>query len=119
MIQHKALITKIQRLMEDRHLHNERDLGEGIAYLTDYVFEHFTLEESVMLKTNYPGFEEHRDEHSYYVKYIFNLKRQVVLTPEIIDDFESKLNEWFIEHILKTDVKMSAYLRQYCNDNLF
>ncbi len=114
--QHKELIRKIQKLIEERQLFNERGLGEAISFLTDYVFEHFTLEESIMLKTNYPDFEEHRDEHSDFVKYLFNLKRRVILTPELIKDFEEHISSWFVDHILKTDIKMAEYMRKYCRE---
>lgn len=112
-IQHKDLILKITYFMEEMGKGNKRAMNEAIAYLTDYVFDHFALEERLMLKTNYPEFEEHRDDHSHYVKYIFKLRQNLVITPELIGEISKELTIWFTDHILKIDMKMAEYLRKY------
>ncbi|MBF0329192.1 MAG: bacteriohemerythrin [Nitrospirae bacterium] len=112
-IQHKELMTKITYLMAEIENENTKAMSEAISYLTDYIFDHFTLEESLMLKTNYPDFERHRDEHSHYVKYIFRLRQKMLITPDLIDEVSRELACWFSEHILKTDIKMAEHLRKF------
>lgn len=112
-IQHKELMSKITYLREEIAKGNSRAMAEAIAYLTDYVFDHFTLEERLMLKTNYPEFESHRDEHSQYVKYVFNLRQNLFITPDLIADVSEKLSSLFADHIHKTDKKMAAHLRNF------
>ncbi|KJU86635.1 hemerythrin-like, metal-binding domain protein [Candidatus Magnetobacterium bavaricum] len=112
-IQHKELISKIIYLMEEIKNNNSRAVVSVIAYLTDYVFEHFTLEERLMLKTNYPEFEVHRDEHSHYVKYVFHLRQNLLITPGLLDDVLKNLALWFADHVLKTDKKMAEHLKRF------
>lgn len=54
---------KINYFLAQLENENSRAMAEAITYLADYVFDHFTLEERLMLKTSYPEFENHRNEH--------------------------------------------------------
>ncbi|MBF0259335.1 MAG: bacteriohemerythrin [Desulfamplus sp.] len=114
-IQHKELITRISKLLEEAEMLNSATISSTIDFLFDYVYSHFVLEEKMMIQTEYPDFEEHLEKHSYYVKYINNLKKNRLITRELISEMQSVLFVWFIEHIRVEDRNMAEHLRQYCN----
>ncbi|MBF0467280.1 MAG: bacteriohemerythrin [Desulfamplus sp.] len=115
-IQHKELITRISKLLEEAELLNTAAISGTIDFLFDYVYSHFVLEEKMMIQTGYPDFEVHLEQHTYYVKYINNLKKTRLITRELISEMQSVLLVWFLEHIIMEDRKMAEHLREYCHN---
>ena len=110
--QHKELINRIIAIMDAAESSRAGTIAETLKYLSHYVIDHFSLEEKHMIDTDYPAFEEHRDEHSYYVKLISALRREPVITPEFLHTTETELAQWLLDHILSTDLKMALYIKQ-------
>ncbi len=111
--QHKELINRIIAIMDSAEATSVSTIAETLKYLSHYVIDHFSLEEKHMIDTGYPAFEEHRDEHSYYVKLISALRREPVITPELVQRMETELAKWLLDHILSTDLKMALYIKQF------
>ena len=112
-MEHKDLLSIMIRFMESIERGNVTSLAELISYLSSYVFDHFSLEERLMLNTNYPGFNEHRDDHTHYVKYVAKLKQEMFITPKLIDEVSKELCTWFSDHILNVDKKMADHIKEY------
>ncbi|MBF0506358.1 MAG: hemerythrin family protein [Nitrospirae bacterium] len=112
-VQHKELIKRIIDVMDCAESRRFSTIAETLMYLSHYVIDHFSLEEKYMIDTDYPGFEEHWDEHSHYVKVISALKREPFITPELIHRIETELAQWLLDHILSTDLKMALYIKQF------
>ncbi len=76
--------------------------------LMDYTVYHFTLEEELMKKYQYPDFESHKKLHEKFVKYIneFEVNEQFE-----IFDMSIFLYEWFLDHIYIVDKKYSEYFK--------
>lgn len=111
--QHKELISLIFRLTDDLSEGNTKSVGTTIDYLQDYVIEHFGAEEKLMIRTSYPGFEKHRDEHTAYVKTVYRLKirnEHEGITPGLVCEVEQCIADWLVEHINSTDMELVQYL---------
>ena len=114
-MEHKHLLSIMIHFMESVERGNVTSMTDMISYLSSYVFDHFSLEERLMLNTNYPGFNEHRDDHSHYVKYVARLRQEMFITPKLIDEVTKELSTWFSNHILNVDKKMAEHIREFLN----
>ena len=110
--QHKELI----RIISD--LRNSKNSGESKVYLKNLLFElisytkyHFTAEERMMEKHNYPFFNDHRLEHEKLTEQVENFLEQYSTGKSSLDEevFEF-LRKWLFDHIMVTDKNMGDYL---------
>jgi len=109
---HKKLIRLINQLfvsMEKGEGNNTllSILGELIEY-TEY---HFSAEEKVFEKYDYPFREDHVKQHNNFVSKAKELNKgmkegSAVLTNEVLDF----LQDWVVNHIMKTDSLYSDFL---------
>jgi hemerythrin len=119
-LQHHYFLNLINRIIREIHK------GENIEYIQDLIIElnkyvsfHFNSEETMMLHSNYPAYELHKQHHFELIEKL-NIKEFSVL--QNIDD-ESKrdsiitfLIDWFVAHTSGEDRKLAQYLiaNGYC-----
>ena len=62
--EHKQLLALLNELNDAVEAGERREaLGKVLDGLIHYVVFHFTHEEALFLRTNYPGYERHRRQH--------------------------------------------------------
>jgi hemerythrin len=88
----------------------EHDIGVVLDELADYACFHFACEESWMENTYYPDIEKHKAEHHSFTRRVADIQHDfhnygMNISLEII----TFLNDWLINHILKTDAKYSLF----------
>ena len=110
--QHKRLVELIN------DLHNAMKEGKGkeklgtiLNELISYTKYHFSSEEKLMQKKNYPSYLQHKEEHDSFTKKVIEFNRQfetgsLFLSNEVL----LFLKDWLVEHIKGTDKKYSPYL---------
>jgi methyl-accepting chemotaxis protein len=110
---HKKLIDLINQL------YKAMEKGDGnnvlipiIDELVEYTVYHFSAEEKVFKKYNYPDTARHIEQHRGFVKKAQDLQRDVkkgsaVLTNDVLDF----LQDWVINHIMKVDFHYSGFLK--------
>ncbi len=114
--QHKALFHAINALhgamLAGRS--TEELIYRTIKSLQTYTTIHFETEEQFMLKTQYPGYEQHQQKHQL-------LREKVEALSQLRDTADSRLlsinvshflTDWLISHINGEDQKMMAFLRE-------
>lgn len=109
---HKKLIDLINKLF------HAMEKGEGNSMLVSIVEEllqyteyHFSAEEKVFQKYDYPDREAHMAQHRTFVAKAKEIARgmidgSTVLTNDILDF----LQDWVVNHIMKVDRKYSEFL---------
>ncbi len=113
--EHKSLVEHINRLHSELVKHADTEMIKGImADIHVRMASHFALEEHYMLENEYPHYIEHKGEHN---KLLDRLTGQMVgyeSNPETVDiqAVEDNLKLWIVEHISKSDVKMSIMVRE-------
>ena len=112
--QHKELIKLTNKLFVSCMTGQERIRNiflDTIHETVDYVGYHFGTEEKVMERVMYPGFRDHKQEHTNFVKEVFSkveeFKTNKILTPIT---FVYYLRDWVLHHIAVCDRKMGEYL---------
>lgn len=105
--QHKKLIAIINELHTAMKVARVNEIMQTIFdELIWYTKEHFRTEEQIMLKFNYPGFNEHKEEHERLTEQVLKLQKnykdgETLITMETMNFLKS----WLINHIEGTDKK--------------
>ena len=105
--QHKKLIAIINELHTAMKISRGNEIMQTIFdELIWYTKEHFRTEEQIMLKFNYPAFNEHKEEHEKLTEQVLKLQkgykdRKILITMETMNF----LKDWLINHIEGTDKK--------------
>jgi len=110
--QHKRLIALINEL-HDAMLANRGTVAvnQVLVQLADYCDEHFSYEEGLLQKAQYPGFAIHREKHVRMAEQVRKLTSQAqrggaVVTLEVMNF----LRNWLDKHILGTDKEYAPLL---------
>ena len=84
---------------------------DTIHEAVDYVGYHFSTEEKVMARINYPDYARHKQEHAAFVREVFR-KMEEYNTGKITAPitFVYFLRDWILHHIAVSDRKMGEFL---------
>lgn len=117
---------------------NAEVIEAALEQLVQYTRDHFAREETLQLKVRYPGYLEHKTEHQALLQRVAELQRQITgrreaAMPEAdgepapaesetaprtgrpVDPGEiaALLRHWVLDHVLKRDLELKAYLTRY------
>ena len=112
--QHMELINLTNRLyrscLKDRNSTKEVFM-QVLHGAVGYVGYHFSTEEKIMERVNYPAFAVHKKEHSDFVREVLNtvndLSNNTYVNPL---NFVKYLKEWILTHIAVSDTALGKYL---------
>ena len=122
-IQHKKLFAIIRQFKDALSLPQNRyklEIGKILTKLIDYTVYHFSAEEKIMEKYEYPSLAEHAEMHKSFVKKMSDaLKDLASGNTDIGNDFYLFLGRWLVEHIAVNDHKWSAFIHEPYPDEEF
>ena len=92
----------------------EAEIKETVAFLSDYVVEHFGSEEVLQKVYGYPAFEAHKEKHDRFITEFFLLKEkyEVGWAPDMAAQLGRLVVGWLMEHIEKEDKAVAAHIRK-------
>ncbi|HXK57545.1 MAG: hemerythrin family protein [Gammaproteobacteria bacterium] len=109
--QHKVLaelINKMHTAIQDRH--GNQVVREILEELSDYTRIHFAVEESLMRILDYPGYEEHHEQHQQLLEQVVELKTKVDEGKASIGfELMHFLKLWLTKHIMEEDMNYSGF----------
>ncbi|NTW86293.1 MAG: hemerythrin family protein, partial [Holophagaceae bacterium] len=111
-LQHQALLSQVDELLGAIHS-NDMDgrLPGLLAFLADYVEEHFRMEEAQMEASAYPGTVAHRAIHDDMRQQVVALVARYQLDSHAVtDEVLDFVTDWLIKHINGEDRRMARYL---------
>lgn len=113
--QHKQWIDALNNLLTACSQGKGRDnIRNTLVFLQNYTSKHFADEEMLQQKYNYPAFAAHKRYHDAFKKVVQDIIAEYDKTgPTIvlIGKINSKLGDWFINHIKNEDKKMAAFIQ--------
>lgn len=111
--QHASLYDAVNQLHDAMLAGDSRqELGRILAFLRVYTMEHFSMEESVMRKTGYPGLKAHQIEHDSLVQQVKDLEAKHSLGSFTLSlTIMTFLKGWLDHHISVEDRKLVQHLR--------
>jgi len=110
--QHKRLIAIINKL-HDAMLKGgvKNDMEMIFKDLIAYTESHFSAEEAMLKKINYPRLASHQQQHLEFVQTARNLHAQLLAGKFTVSmDLLRYLKTWLSEHILGTDQQYAPFL---------
>ncbi len=113
--QHQELIRQINLLLDACNQgKGAQTVSQIVAFLEDYVVNHFGMEEEQMRIHNYPGYEKHKQQHTQFVESFLELKAQMEREgtgPHTAIQINQIIVDWLIQHITKVDKALGKYLQ--------
>jgi hemerythrin len=114
--QHKKLIDMTNELytgcLEGDEAANARFL-KTIHDAVDYVRFHFTTEEKILERINYPGIAAHKKEHENFIKEILVQVQAFQEGKKFVPNlFVRYLRDWVLTHIAVSDKLYAVYLAE-------
>ena len=79
--------------------------------LKTYTELHFSEEEAILAKRNYPGLEDHKFEHRFFIRRISKFCKEVIdENKELSEKMLEFLIDWIKHHIFEEDQDYKKYL---------
>lgn len=121
--QHKELFKRTNDLLEACMRAEGVDaVLSTIAFLSQYVVEHFNAEEDIMKRARYEGFTEHAKMHREFRKNVEAFADEIVRSGRVGTDTVVKMNRlivgWLNNHIRRVDREMAAAIRKTAPETL-
>jgi hemerythrin len=110
--QHKKLFDLINQLHDAMAAGKGKEIiGTVLNEMLDYTKTHFTAEEKILEKHNYPGLPEQKKQHGIYIQKVVEMQEKAK-TGNLVLSLEASqfLKEWLLNHILVIDKKYSDLL---------
>lgn len=113
--QHKQWIDTLNNLLQACSQGKGRDnIRSTLIFLQSYTAKHFADEEALQNKYHYPQYITHKQYHEAFKKVVQEIIAEYDKTgPTILltGKINSKLGDWFINHIKNEDKKMAAFIQ--------
>jgi methyl-accepting chemotaxis protein len=111
--QHRILINLINELNKQMRSGAAKEAqGSALEELVNYTTSHFQHEEQLFARHKYGGENEHKAEHKKLVERVLDFQKQFKVGGKDISlELMEFLKDWLLDHIKKTDMKYSPFLR--------
>lgn len=119
--QHKELFKRLNNFIktvrnsEDDKESKRKKVAETLDFMGDYVDEHFSDEEKLQKKYNYPDYEKHHEIHEKFkaeIKEFAEEFKENEYDEEFAMEFSGRLLTWLINHVADTDQKIGKYINK-------
>lgn len=121
--QHKELIDKINALL-NKCAEGDNKLGavKMLDYLAEYTEFHFTEEEKLQEKIDYPGLAEHKKKHDELRRVVAELNEMLDEeegpTDKFVEQVQKNVVNWLYGHIKSFDRSFVEYMDMRANGHL-
>jgi methyl-accepting chemotaxis protein len=116
--QHQELFAAINNIIRDCNGTNKaqgrEDFKKNVDFLAGYVDKHFSEEEVLQQRHEYPDYPNHRRIHENFKKEVRDLSVKWLATgptEETGREVRAATGDWLIAHIKAQDVRLGAYIR--------
>ncbi|MFO8066212.1 MAG: bacteriohemerythrin [Bacteroidales bacterium] len=109
--QHKRFLDLVDDAQMKLDSSEFSDFNSIIKALEDYASYHFTFEEEVFEKSNFPNLTQHKQEHKQFIDKVRQLRLDLEYTnPLVAKKTIDFMRKWLISHIIKNDRKYLDYI---------
>ena len=115
--QHKELIRRIARLVDLINSGNitREEMVDVLGFIADYTDEHFSTEEKMMELADYPEYEQHKQQHLWFMNEVNELIKEYIIngvSDRLKSNIQQVLIDWLVGHIKGTDKKLGEFLME-------
>jgi hemerythrin-like metal-binding protein len=116
--QHKSLLMicrRCEKLQRDASADGVELFHEQLHELQNYAQVHFRAEEALLARIAYPELEKQKQEHLKYQDDLTELIYEAVIGNVRRSSVVQFLSDWWIDHILVSDMQYVPYLASFNN----
>jgi len=108
--QHQKLFDIVNILIKNVDV-NDEFIKKTLVELKTYSELHFSEEEAILEERNYPGLEDHKFEHRFFIRRISSFCKEVVdENKELSEKMLEFLADWIKHHTFEEDQDYKKYL---------
>lgn len=113
--QHRELFRRFNKLLEACNSGKGRDeVMKVLLFLDDYIRSHFSEEEALQRKFNYPGHPAHLVLHRDFIKTVEELEKQFKdegANISLVIQTNQMMVNWLTQHIGRMDREFAEFVR--------
>ena len=113
--QHMELVNRLNALVSIGHdAASREETQKTLDMLEVYIVKHFTDEEELQRKNNYPEYESHKKMHQVFIDEFEKLKKEFDVNGNSLKftmDLNNSLINWIVKHIKSADVELGRFLK--------
>lgn len=110
--QHHRIVDLINQLNSSNETGDQAQINTVLAELIDYTLSHFTFEEELLIKADYPFFKAHKRVHEVFTKRIAQFQTRSNSGENVAPEVLSLLKIWLINHIKGDDRDYAAIVKK-------
>ena len=114
--QHKRLFEMVSALVESCMDGRDSEMvKETLGFLADYTVRHFSEEEALQLKYDYPEYDKHKQMHEDFKVTVGDLIQDYIKnssTTELSNNVNKIVVKWLVQHILNEDKKIGTHIQK-------
>ena len=112
--QHKELFDRINALLTAmKNGKGKTEVLSTLDFLEEYVNKHFTDDEEIQKKNNYPRYAIQHQEHEEFREQLKQLRKtfeETGLSTMFVINVQNSMTNWWRKHILELDKDLGSYL---------
>ncbi len=109
--QHKRLFRMINDLSKMIISNRESEVQRILSGLKEYTETHFTEEEKLFGKSEYPDYKKHIKEHGFFIAKLDNFNNDINMENKLLSlEVLGFLKNWLFYHIAIIDSSYSSYV---------
>ena len=120
--QHKKLINLTNELYHACLAGNkalESAFKESMSRMVEYVHFHFSVEQELLKRINYPNYNDHKKQHETLIKNILDTSKEYGEGVKFVPNhFVRTLKDWVLGHIAVYDKLYASYILEQRNKGL-
>ena len=101
--QHRRIVDLINELNTANETGDPAVIKHVLNELVDYTLSHFTFEEELQLKANYPFYKAHKRVHEIFTKRVSEFQQRAAGGENVVPEVLSMLKTWLVSHIKGDD----------------
>jgi len=117
--QHKELFKRTNKLLDTcRNGGSEEEVMNSLSFMQEYVTKHLRDEEALQIKHDYPGFDEHKEQHKIFLEKVNDIKTDIDEKGATLVNVLKTTNlfvSWLNKHISHEDKKLGAFIASQGN----
>lgn len=101
--QHRRIVDLINELNSANEAGDTAVTNHVLGELVDYTMSHFSFEEDLQEKANYPFFKAHKRVHEIFTKRVGEFQQRAAAGENVAPELLSMLKTWLVNHIKGDD----------------
>lgn len=110
--QHRRIVEYINELNVADTKGDKLGIKHVLDELVDYTLSHFSFEEELMEKANYPFLKAHKRVHEIFTKRVVECLQRAEKDENVAPELLSMLKIWLVNHIKGDDADYTAIVKE-------